>query len=124
MRTRTRIGAHDVMKSSYGSSITSRRGLGKALAAAIVAAACMLALTVDVAVTQDDLVRVDGRVLWIAAATMIVVPWVSGATPVNVDLSRVRQDEYMRLTTGDTVTVTGTIGQGYRVIATSVRGRS
>jgi len=112
------------MKSSYGSSITSRRGLGKALAAAIVAAACMLALTVDVSVAQDDLVRVDGRVLWIAAATMIVVPWARGATPVNVDLSRVRQDEYMRLTTGDTVTVTGTIGQGYRVIATSVRGRS
>jgi len=63
--------------------------------------------------------------LWIAGQTMVVAPYAIGSGSVNVDLSQASQDEYMRLTTGDSVTVTGTIAQeGNRVFATSIRGRS
>jgi hypothetical protein len=103
----------------------SRQGLAKALVGAVIAAACVLTLLVDVGAAQDDLVRVAGRVLWIAGQTMIVAPYVAGNAPINVDLSRASQDEYMRLKTGDSVTVTGTIAEeGDRVMATSIRGRS
>lgn len=85
----------------------------------------MLALVVDLVAAQDDLLRIEGRVLWIAAETMIVAPFASGTGPINVDLSRASQDEYMGLTTGDSVTVTGTIApEGDRVVATSIQGRS
>src|SRR5882762_9162230 len=103
----------------------SRRGLAKALVGAVIAAACVFTLLVDVGTAQDDLVRVDGRVLWIAGQTMIVAPYLPGNGAINVDLSRASQDEYMRLKTGDSVTVTGTIAEeGDRVIATSIQGRS
>jgi hypothetical protein len=100
----------------------SRRAGVRALLAALVTGACVVALLVGVGAAQDGLVRIDGRVLWIAGATMIVAPYASGTGPVNVDLSRASQDEYMRLTTGDSVTVTGTIAQeGDRIVATSIR---
>jgi hypothetical protein len=99
----------------------SRRAIGKALAAAVVAAACMLALHVDVGTAQVGMV-IAGRVLWVAGQTMVVAPYVSGTAPVRVDLSQASQDEYMRLTTGDSVTVMGIIpAEGDRVMATSIR---
>jgi hypothetical protein len=56
---------------------------------------------------------------------MVVAPYASGVAPVRIDLSQASQDEYMRLTTGDSVTVMGTIPyEGDRVMATSIRDRS
>ena len=98
----------------------SRRTFGKALAAAVVAAACVLALRVDVGSAQE--VVIEGRVLWVAGQTMVVAPYASGTAPVRIDLSQASQDEYMRLTTGDSVTVMGIIpAEGDRVMATSIR---
>ncbi len=55
---------------------------------------------------------------------MVVAPFVSGVFPVKIDLSQADQDEYMRLTAGDPVTVIGTIGpEGDRVMARSIRRR-
>ena len=99
----------------------SRRAFGKALAAAVVVAACMLALRVDVGTAQTGVV-IAGRVLWVAGQTMVVAPYASGVAPVRIDLSQASQDEYMRLTTGDSVTVMGIIPEeGDRVMATSIR---
>jgi len=101
------------------------RRFGNALAAAVVAAACMFVI-VDVGTAQDDVVRIVGRVLWIAGQTMVVAPYATGTGPINVDLSQASQDEYMGLTTGDSVMVTGMIPkEGDRLMATSIRrGRS
>jgi hypothetical protein len=53
---------------------------------------------------------------------MVVAPYASGVAPVRIDLSHASQDEYMRLTTGDSVTVMGIIPEeGDRVMATSIR---
>jgi hypothetical protein len=53
---------------------------------------------------------------------MVVAPYASGVAPVRIDLSQTSQDEYMRLTTGDSVTVMGIIPEeGDRVMATSIR---
>jgi len=102
----------------------SRRTFGKALAAVVVATACVLALRVGVGTAQEGVV-IEGRVLWVAGQTMVVAPYTSGVAPVRIDLSRASQDEYMRLTTGDSVTVMGIIAyEGDRVMATSIRGRS
>ncbi len=102
----------------------SRRRFGKALATAVVVAACMLALRVGVGTAQEGVV-IEGRVLWVAGQTMVVAPYASGVAPVRIDLSQASQDEYMRLTTGDSVTVMGTIPyEGDRVMATSIRDRS
>ena len=100
----------------------SRRAFRKALAAAVVAAGLVFALRVDVGTAQDDLVRIEGRVLGIAGQTMVVAPYAS-AGPINVDLSQASQDEYMALRTGDSVTVTGRILQErHGVMATSIQG--
>ena len=102
----------------------SRRRFRKALAAAVVAAACMLALGVDVGTAQNGVV-IEGRVLWVAGQTMVVAPYAGGVAPVRIDLSQASQDEYMRLKTGDSVTVMGIIPEeGDRVMATSIRDRS
>ncbi len=106
------------------SSVMSRRRFGKALATAVVVAACMLALRVGVGTAQEGVV-IEGRVLWVAGQTMVVAPYTSGVAPIRIDLSQASQDEYMRLTTGDSVTVMGIIPyEGDRVVATSIRDRS
>jgi len=103
----------------------SRRPTATALAAVAIAAACTVTLLVGVATAQDDLVRIDGRVLWIAGQTMVVASYVTGDEPIRVDLSQASQDEYQRLTTGDAVTVTGVMAEeGDRIVATSIRSRS
>jgi hypothetical protein len=71
------------------------------------------------AAAQNDEVRFQGRVSWVAGETMVVS---TDNTPsVRVDLTYVDQDEYQRLTTGDFVIVTGTIAEdANRVFATSI----
>jgi hypothetical protein len=87
------------------------RSLGALLTALLVATA----LPVASAAAQD--VRFEGRVSWIAGETLILS---TVDTPsVRVDLRRVDQDEYQRLTSGDFVLVTGAIADD-RVIATSI----
>jgi hypothetical protein len=103
----------------------SRRAFGSALAAVVLVAICVVALHVDAGAAQGDLVTIEGRVLWIAGHTMVVSPYAIGAGPINVDLSQASLDEYMSLTTGDSVMVMGTIPiEGDRVVATSIRGGS
>ena len=93
--------------------------LGKVLAVVLITAFVVAAHT---AAQDYDVVTIDGRVLWIAGQTMVVSPYASGAGPVSIDLSGASLDEYMNLTTGDSVTVTGTIPiEGDRVLATSIR---
>jgi len=60
-------------------------GLGKLLAAALMVAVWTLALLVEVGALQDNLIS---------------------------DVSQAGQEQYMTLTTGDSVTVTGTAAQG------------
>jgi hypothetical protein len=101
-----------------------RRRRAVAAIASVLGTAALVMLVAGVAVAQDELV-IDGRVLWIAGSTMVVAPSMSYDSAVNVDLSHTSEDEYMRLTTGDFVTITGTIADdGNRVIATSIRTRS
>src|SRR5205814_1145586 len=78
-------------------------------AAALITALVVAAHTGRAAAQDYDVVTIDGRVLWIAGQTMVVSPYASGAGPVSIDLSGASLDEYMNLTTGDSVTVTGTI---------------
>ncbi len=75
----------------------NRRGLGKAVAVALMIAVWALALFVEFGAAQDALVRIEGRVLGIAGQTMVVAPHANGAGPINVDLSQASQDEYMAL---------------------------
>jgi len=96
--------------------------LGKVLAVVLITAFVVAAHTGRAAAQDYDVVTIDGRVLWIAGQTMVVSPYASGAGPVSIDLSGASLDEYMNLTTGDSVTVTGTIPiEGDRVLATSIR---
>jgi hypothetical protein len=110
-----------------GAKVMSRREFGRTLAAAVTVAALGGALWVGGAAAQESPFRVEGRVLWISGQTMVVAPYglpiaPSGTSGINVDLSRVSQDEYMRLITGDSVLVTGTVtGARDRVIARSVQ---
>ena len=108
------------MTTSVDAVSGTHRGVGRARAAALVTA-CTLALLVDGGAAQDNLVRIEGRVLWIAAATMVVAPYPDSA-PIKVDLSQVQQGEYMGLATNDAVSVTGTVPkERNRLIATSIQ---
>ncbi|PYN15720.1 MAG: hypothetical protein DME06_02685 [Candidatus Rokuibacteriota bacterium] len=90
------------------------REFGQKLAAAVTVASLVGALWVGGGAAQESPFRVEGRVLWISGETMVVAPYglaiaPSGTSGINVDLSQVSQDEYMRLATGDSVLVTGTV---------------
>ena len=99
----------------------SRLAFGKALAVVAIAAALTSTLFVGMGAAQDHSVRIEGRVLWIAAETMVVAPYADGAA-IKVDLSQVHQDEYMGLVTNDSVAVTGPVSNRRdRIIATSVQ---
>lgn len=72
------------------------------------------------AVSQPRPMRVDGRVQWIAGEKMLVVPD-AGGVPVNVDLSRVPQDQYAGLAAGHGIVVSGVVSSDGRwIIASSV----
>jgi len=102
------------------------REFGQKLAAAVTVASLVGALWVGGGAAQESPFRVEGRVRRISGETMVVAPdglaiAPSGTSGINVDLSQVSQDEYMRLATGDSVLVTGTVpGARDRVLATSV----
>lgn len=72
------------------------------------------------AMAQGQTVRVVGRVQWIAAEKMMVIPD-NGGLPVDVDIRQVGQDQYETLTEGSPVIVVGVVSEdGRRVIATSI----
>jgi len=101
------------------------RGLGGMLMVLALVAVVSVAVSVAPALAQEPGVVIEGRVLWVAASTMVISPYVLmlGVAPaINVDLSQADQDEYTELKTGDAVAVTGVVApEGDRVIATSIR---
>jgi hypothetical protein len=103
-----------------------RRGCRKTLAVVLTAAALTGTVGADLGTAQENLVRVEGRVQWIAGGTMVVAPYgtvvaPAGTSAINIDLSRVDQGEYKGLSAGDSVVVTGTVTTARdRVIARSV----
>jgi hypothetical protein len=72
------------------------------------------------AVGQDAApVRVEGRVVWSSGQTAVIAP--DAAPSVNVDLSRVPQDQYGALRQGDRVIVTGALpNERNRIVAATV----
>src|SRR6266704_1713583 len=77
----------------------NRRELSKALRALLTACALTGTLLVAVSAAQDMSVRISGRVQWIAGGTMIVA--LDDSPSINVDLSRVAQDQYAGLARGE-----------------------
>lgn len=81
----------------------------------------------SVATAAEEHVLIEGRVEWIGGETMVVAPYVMvvapvGTSAINIDLSRVPQDQYQGLTAGDSVIVTGTVpARRDRVKATSIQ---
>jgi hypothetical protein len=82
--------------------------------------AALVVMIASVASAQDLPIQIEGRVTWIAGQGMAVAP--DGNTPtVNVDISRVPQDQHANLREGDRVVVTGAVNnERTRVIAASV----
>jgi hypothetical protein len=70
---------------------------------------------------QDKVVRVQGRVQWIAGEKMMLIPD-NGDLPVEIDLRKAPLDSYLTLTENDPVIVSGEVSSdGRKVIATSVQ---
>jgi hypothetical protein len=65
------------------------------------------------ATSEPQYVRIDGRVQWISADKMLLLPDL-GAAPVNVDLRQVPQDQYAALAPGTRVTVNGAVSNDGR----------
>ena len=85
----------------------------------IAVAVVVLSLPSMVDAQRQD-VRLLGRVQWIAAQRMMLLPQ-AGAVPVNVDLNQVPLAQYAAVTQGNQVAVDGVISNdGRRIIATSV----
>ena len=79
----------------------------------------LLSLPPQVDAQRQD-VRLLGRVQWIAAQRMMLLPQ-AGAIPVNVDLNHVPLAQYAAVVQGNQVAVDGVISNdGRRIIATSV----
>ncbi|HEV8141980.1 MAG TPA: hypothetical protein VGQ77_03930 [Methylomirabilota bacterium] len=98
------------------------RGLIGALALTFV-----LLPAVSGADAQEQSIVVEGRVQWISGQRLVVAPVgtviaPAGTSAINVDLSRVSQDEYSGLATGDAIQVAGTVTRARdRIVATSIR---
>jgi ribosome maturation factor RimP len=91
----------------------------RAFGALLMAVAVWGLLPVTPARAQDQEVRLQGRVSWIAGETLVVST--EDSPSVRVDLSQVDQAEYQTLAPGDLVIVIGIIPfEGDRVIATSI----
>ena len=87
---------------------------------AALAAWTVLAGALAPAMAQDQTVRIVGRVQWIAAEKMMVIPD-DGGLPIDVDITQVGQDQYEALTEGSPVVVVGVVSpDGRRLIATSI----
>jgi cold shock CspA family protein len=97
--------------------------------AAVIGKRCLVALVASLVLfgavapgaAQDRVVRLQGRVQWIAAEKMMVIPD-DGSLPIEVDIKKVPLDDYRTLTEGDPVVVTGVVSPDNRkLIATSVQ---
>lgn len=97
--------------------------------AAVIGKRCLVAVVVSLVLfgavapgaPQDKVVRLEGRVQWIAGEKMMLIPD-SGALPIEVDIKQVPLDNYRTLTQGDPVVVSGVVSRdGRKVIATSVQ---
>jgi hypothetical protein len=102
--------------------MTCRRSTPTQLAFVALALAVLVAGGFSLtAAAERDLTRVEGRVQWIAAEKMMVVPR-TGGLPLSVDLTQVPQDQYAGVLPGSRVSVEGVIADdARRVIATSVK---
>lgn len=99
--------------------------MGKGSARALVLVVSLLLVAVRAPVdAQDRLVRLDGRVQWIAGQAMAVQ--LDNGGSVSVDLVHVPQDQYAAMSLNERVTVFGVISDGARrVSGTSIlRGDS
>lgn len=70
------------------------------------------------AMSEPQSVRVDGRVQWISAEKMLLLPDL-GLLPVNVDLRQVPQDQYATLAPGTRVVVNGAVSNDGRWLVAS-----
>ena len=87
--------------------------------AALIALALLSVLSVTPSVADDAPVHFRARVLWIAGDTLMVAT--DDGQSVNVNLTRVPQDQYQRLRINDRVVVTGAVPtEQDRVEATSI----
>jgi len=94
--------------------------VGKRSLVVVVVALVLFAAGAPVA-AQDKIVSVQGRVQWIAAEKMMMIPD-NGALPVEVDIKQVPQDDYRTLKEGDPIVVSGVVSRdGRKLIATSVK---
>ena len=66
--------------------------MGKRCLVAVVVSLVLFA-TVAPGAAQDKVVSVQGRVQWIAAEKMMLIPD-NGALPVEIDIKQVPQDDY------------------------------
>jgi len=101
----------------------NRRELSKTLRALLTGCALTGTLLVAVSAAEDIAVGVYGRVQWIAGGTMILT--LDDSPSINVDLSRVAQDQYAGLAGGEWVVVTGMVPNDRdRVVATGIQRRA
>ena len=105
---------------SWPCSLRSHSGLVRTVVAVLAAWSVILGVLSPL-MAQAKTVLVAGRVQWIAAGKMMVIPD-NGGLPVQVDITQVNQDQYKLLAGGTPVTVVGAVApDGPRVmIATSV----
>jgi len=80
--------------------------------------AAFLVLTLS-AVAQEPTVQVEGRVAWIAGQVLAIAP--DGNPSINVDISKVPQDQRAALREGERIVVTGGVNnERTRLVATSI----
>lgn len=97
--------------------------------AAVIGKRCLAAVVVSLVLfgavapgaAQDKVVRLQGRVQWIAGEKMMLIPD-NGGLPIEIDIKQVPQDDYRTLAEGDPVAVSGVVSpDGRKLIATSVQ---
>src|SRR4030095_10178753 len=94
--------------------------IGKRCLVAVVASLVMFGAVAPGA-AQDKVVRLQGRVQWIAGEKMMLIPD-NGGLPIEIDIKQVPQDDYRTLAEGDPVAVSGVVSpDGRKLIATSVQ---
>ena len=94
--------------------------IGKRCLVAVVASLVLFGAVAPGA-AQDKVVRLQGRVQWIAGEKMMLIPD-NGGLPIEIDIKQVPQDEYRTLAEGDPVAVSGVVSpDGRKLIATSVQ---
>ena len=97
--------------------------------AAVIGKRCLAAVVISLVLfgavapgaAQDKVVRLQGRVQWIAGEKMMLIPD-NGGLPIEIDIKQVPQDDYRTLTEGDPVAVSGVVSpDGRKLIATSIQ---